>query len=66
MPGSPLVRPTENQPSTSGDPMVALPASVRLETGRGGLPVLLVNGPASLAEIYLHGATVTDWTPRDH
>jgi len=27
--------------------MVALPASVRLETGRGGLPVLLVDGPAA-------------------
>ena len=43
--------------------MVALPASVRLETGRGGLPVLLVDGPAARAEIYLHGATVTRWTP---
>ena len=66
MPGSPLLRPTENQPSTAGDPMVDLPASVRLEAGRGGLPVLLVNGPAGRAEIYLHGATVTDWTPRGH
>ena len=44
--------------------MAALPASVRLESGRGGLPVLLVDGPAARAEIYLHGATVTDWTPR--
>lgn len=44
--------------------MAQLPASVRLQTGRGGLPVLLVEGPAARAEIYLHGATVTDWTPR--
>jgi N-acetylglucosamine-6-phosphate deacetylase len=44
--------------------MAALPASVRLEVGRGGLPVLRVDGPAARAEIYLHGATVTDWTPR--
>jgi D-hexose-6-phosphate mutarotase len=44
--------------------MVVLPASVRLETGRGGLPVLLVDGAAARAEIYLHGAHVTDWTPR--
>ena len=44
--------------------MTDLPASVRLETGRGGLPVLQVNGSAASAEIYLHGATVTGWTPR--
>jgi glucose-6-phosphate 1-epimerase len=43
--------------------MSDLPASVRLETGRGGLPVLLVDGPSARAQIYLHGATVTDWTP---
>jgi len=49
---------------TTADLMVALPASVRLEAGRGGLPVLRVDAPAAQAEIYLHGATVTDWTPR--
>ena len=43
--------------------MTDLPSSVRLTTGRGGLPVLLVDGPAARGEIYLHGATVTDWTP---
>jgi len=48
----------------TADLMAALPASVRLKTGRGGLPVLLVEGPAARAEIYLHGATVTEWTPR--
>jgi D-hexose-6-phosphate mutarotase len=44
--------------------MTSLPPSVRLETGRGGLPVLRIDGSAASAEIYLHGATVTDWTPR--
>lgn len=44
--------------------MAALPACVRLETGLGGLPLLVVDGPAARAEIYLHGATVTQWTPR--
>jgi len=65
MPRLPLLSPTETQRVTTGDLMVALPASVRRETGRGGLPVLLVDGSAARAEIYLHGATVTDWTPRD-
>jgi len=44
--------------------MAELPASIRLETGKGGLPVLRVDGPAARAEIYLHGATVTEWAPR--
>jgi D-hexose-6-phosphate mutarotase len=44
--------------------MTTLAPGVRLESGRGGLPVLRVDGPAARAEIYLHGATVTDWTPR--
>lgn len=46
--------------------MADLPSSVRLATGRGGLPVLWVDGPAARAEIYLHGANVTDWTPEGH
>lgn len=41
----------------------ALPASVRLETGDGGLPVVRVAGPAGSAELYLHGAHLTSWTP---
>ena len=45
--------------------MTTLPATVRLDpNGRGGLPVVRVDGPGARAEIYLHGATVTDWTPR--
>ena len=43
--------------------MIALPESVTFTTGRGGLPVLRVDGPAAQGEIYLHGATVTGWTP---
>ncbi|NMM16280.1 MAG: D-hexose-6-phosphate mutarotase [Cellulomonas sp.] len=43
--------------------MSTLPPSVRLETGRGGLPVLRVSALAATAEIYLHGAHVTSWVP---
>ena len=46
--------------------MPALPSSVRLERGAGGLPVVRVSGPAATAEIYLHGAHLTAWTPRGH
>src|ERR1019366_1843915 len=59
----PPTSPTGSQPTMTADLMAALPARVRLETGRGGLPVLLVDGPAARAEIYLHGATVTQWAP---
>ncbi len=41
----------------------ALPASVHLEIGEGGLPVVRVAGPAGSAELYLHGAHLTSWTP---
>lgn len=41
----------------------SLPASVHAGAGRGGLPRLVVTGPASSAEIYLQGAHVTEWTP---
>ncbi|TFC78678.1 D-hexose-6-phosphate mutarotase [Cryobacterium cheniae] len=41
----------------------SLPASVRLAEGRGGLTVVRVAGRAGSAEIYLHGAQVTDFTP---
>ncbi|MDQ1535830.1 MAG: glucose-6-phosphate 1-epimerase, partial [Actinomycetota bacterium] len=59
----PLPTPTDNQPSPYDDPAVPLPATVRLATGQGGLPVLIIDGPAARAEIYLHGANVTQWTP---
>ncbi|TFD38456.1 D-hexose-6-phosphate mutarotase [Cryobacterium sp. TMT1-19] len=41
----------------------SLPASVRIGEGRGGLTVVRVVGRAGSAEIYLHGAHVTDFTP---
>ena len=41
-----------------------LPASVRAESGAGGLPRLVVDGPEASAEIYLQGAHVTSWVPR--
>ena len=40
-----------------------LPASVRLRTGRGGLPVVRVQSAAATAEVYLQGAHVTGWAP---
>jgi D-hexose-6-phosphate mutarotase len=42
----------------------ALPPSVRLEPGQGGLPRLLVSNAHATAEIYLHGAHVTAWQPK--
>ena len=41
----------------------ALPASVRMAVGRGGLPVVRVHGANGSAEVYLQGAHVTGWTP---
>jgi glucose-6-phosphate 1-epimerase len=41
----------------------SLPASVRIGPGEGGLTVVRVAGRAGSAEIYLHGAQVTSWTP---
>lgn len=43
--------------------MTALPASVQLVTGAGGLPCLRVATPGATAEVYLHGAHVTAWQP---
>ena len=36
---------------------------VRLDTGRGGLPRVVVTTPTAHAEIYLQGAHVTAWAP---
>jgi glucose-6-phosphate 1-epimerase len=43
--------------------MSTLPPSVRTEPGGGGLPRVVVDGPAGSAEIYLQGAHVTRWRP---
>ena len=46
--------------------MQTLPDGVRLEPGRGGLRRLVVETAAATAEIYLHGAHVTQFQPRGH
>ncbi|MHB1489613.1 MAG: D-hexose-6-phosphate mutarotase [Cellulomonas sp.] len=48
---------------TIGTELSALPASVRLEPGRGGLSRVVVEAPFARAEVYLQGAHVTSWTP---
>jgi glucose-6-phosphate 1-epimerase len=42
-----------------------LPASVKLNEGQGGLPLLTITTPVSAAEVYLHGAHVAQFTPKD-
>ena len=44
----------------------ALPPTVSLAAGQGGLPTLTVANGQARAEIYLHGAHVTAWQPRGH
>lgn len=39
--------------------------SVTNDTGRGGLPRIIVNGKHATAEVYLHGAHITQFQPRD-
>jgi len=41
----------------------ALPHSVQVLVGAGGLPMIRVDGPSGWAEIYSHGAHVTAWGP---
>ena len=42
---------------------LALPSSVQVGRGAGGLPVVRVTGRAGSAEVFLHGAHVTAWVP---
>jgi D-hexose-6-phosphate mutarotase len=42
---------------------LALPSSVTIEDGHGGLPRVRVAGRSGDAEVYLHGAHVTSWNP---
>ena len=44
----------------------ALPPTLSLDQGEGGLPRLIVANPLARAEIYLHGAHVTAWQPAGH
>jgi glucose-6-phosphate 1-epimerase len=41
----------------------ALPSSVRVDEGAGGLPRLSVDSPQAVAEVYFQGAHVTAWQP---
>lgn len=41
----------------------ALPASVTVTTGNGGLTALAISTPRCTGEVYLHGAHVTAWQP---
>jgi glucose-6-phosphate 1-epimerase len=43
--------------------LIALPKSVELRAGHGGLPMLYVQSSAGSGEIYLHGGHVASWTP---
>ena len=45
---------------------IALPPSVSLDAGNGGLPRLTVANALARAEVYLHGAHVTAWQPAGH
>jgi glucose-6-phosphate 1-epimerase len=42
-----------------------LPNALRFEDGPGGLVRALISTPLAEAEVYLQGAHVTHWTPRD-
>lgn len=44
-------------------PTPALPSSVRLLTGPGGLPLLRVSAAGGTGEVFLHGAHLASWTP---
>lgn len=66
-PGSvPLSLPGSVPLSLPGAVPLSLPGSVRLDVGRGGLDRLRVETSAGTGEVYLHGATVTAWTPTGH
>lgn len=44
-------------------PTPALPASVQLLDGPGGLPLFRVSAPGGTGEIFLHGAHLASWIP---
>jgi glucose-6-phosphate 1-epimerase len=54
------------QPMPSTFVRTALPPTVSLAAGEGGLPKLAVANEQARAEIYLHGAHVAAWQPRSH
>ncbi len=54
--------PADAVPATDAAPP-ADAVDVRLTTGRGGLPSVVVTTPTAHAEVYLQGAHVTSWAP---
>lgn len=40
-----------------------IPGVAEIVTGKGGLPKVVIDTPACIGEIYLHGAHVTSWKP---
>lgn len=45
---------------------LAVPGSITLDAGCGGLPRLSIASPFCRGELYLHGAHVTAWQPSGH
>ena len=43
----------------------AIPGVAKVAPGSGGLPKVQITSPAASAEIYLHGAQVTSWRPKN-
>lgn len=43
-----------------------VPGVITIDGGRNGMPRVRITSPAAEAEIYLHGAHVTGFTPRGH
>lgn len=43
-----------------------IPGVATIDSGKGGLSRIRLNGPAAEAEVYLHGAHVTHFQPRGH
>jgi len=53
----------ETNPDTLND-QFAIPNTAQVVTGQGGLPLLRLTPPCgSMAEVYLHGAHVTQFQP---
>jgi glucose-6-phosphate 1-epimerase len=44
----------------------AIPGVAQITSGNGGLPRVSIATPVASAEIYLHGAQVTSWSPTGH
>ena len=44
----------------------AIPRVAQITSGNGGLPRVSIATPVASAEIYLHGAQVTSWSPAGH